>query len=122
MKASTKFVAALAVATAIAFPARAMWSTQLSQPYLGHNAVLVEGMPSAMLEGREVIGMNGHRLGHVLAVDKANAVIDLQTSGAAAISLPEARLRAFGGDLLALNMTRRDVLAMERGRIGVTGG
>lgn len=124
MNASAKLISALVVATATAFavPAQAAWSTQLSQPWLGHNAVLVNAIPSAMLEGREVIDMNGHRLGYVLAVDRANAVVDLQTGGTAAISVPEARLRAFGGDLLALNLTRRDLLAMTRGGIGVTGG
>lgn len=115
MKASVKFISALVIATAIALPAQAAWSNRLSQPWLGHNAVLLTGMSSAMLHGKEVIGMNGQRLGTVVGMDRINGTIRLRTPQGR-ISIPMAGLRRFGGDLLALNMTRRDVLAMERQR------
>jgi hypothetical protein len=77
-------------------------------------------MHSSQLEGQMVIGKDGYMLGYVLAVNDGSRLIDMQTPGGIAISLPESRLREFGGELLALNMTRQDVLAMERSQTGRT--
>jgi len=116
MKTRTKLVSALviAAATALAVPAQAAWSTQLSQPYLGHNAVLLNGVSPAMLNGREVIGMNGQRLGTVVGADRINGNVRIRTPEGARITLPSAGLRRFGGNLLALNMTRRDMINLAR--------
>lgn len=116
MKATAKLLSALIVAAATAFavPAHAAWSSQLSQPWLGHNAVLLNGMSSAMLHGREVIGMGGQRLGRVVGMNRINGTVRIRTAQGARISLPTAGLRRFGGDVLALNMSRRDVLNLAR--------
>ena len=42
--------------------------------------------------------MNGQRLGYILAVNDHERMVDLQTPGGIAVSLPESRLRFFGGD------------------------
>ena len=111
MKTTTKLVSALviAAATASAVPAQAAWSTRLSQPWLGHNAALLNGVSPAMLHGREVIGMNGQRLGTVVSVDRFNGSVRIRTPEGARITLPSTGLRRFGGNLFALNMTRRDL-------------
>jgi hypothetical protein len=115
MKASAKLVSALVIAAATAFavPAQAAWSSQLSQPWLGHNAVLLNGVSPAMLHGRQVIAMNGHRVGTVVGMDRINGMVRIRTQQGV-ISVPAAGMRRFGGDLLALNTTRRDLLAMAR--------
>ena len=83
-------------------------------------AMSAVGMRPSMLEGREVIGMGGHRLGYVLAVNDRARLIELQTPGGVAITMPESRLRLFGGNLFAVNMNRNDVLAMARRQTGRT--
>src|SRR6185437_187161 len=77
-------------------------------------------MKSSNLEGKRVIGKNGAMLGYVLAVNDHARLVDLQTPGGIAITLPESRLRMFGGQVYALNMGRHDVLAMERNQTGRT--
>jgi hypothetical protein len=77
-------------------------------------------MHSSKLEGQMVIGKNGKMLGYVLAVNDRARMIELQTPGGIAISVPEWKLREFGGQLVATNMTRQDVLAMERSQTGRT--
>lgn len=114
MKVSAKLISALiiAAATAISAPAYAAWSTQLTQPWLGRNAVLLNGMSPGMLNGRQVIGMNGHRLGTVVGVNRITNTVRVRTPGGARVTLPATGLRRFGGNLLALNMTRRNMLAL----------
>lgn len=116
MKASAILISALVIATApiVAAPARAAWSSQLSQPWLGHNAVLLNGMSPAMLHGRQVIGMNGRRLGTVVGMDRINGTVRMRTPQGASVTLPAAGLRKFGRNLLALNMTRRDLRDLAR--------
>ncbi len=111
MKTTAKLISALVIATATAFsaPAYAACSSQLDQPWLGSNAVLLNGMSSGMLHGREVIGMGGQRLGRVVSVNRVDGTVRVRTPGGARVTLPSAGLRSFGGDLLALNMTRRDM-------------
>lgn len=116
MKASAILISALVIATApiVAAPAQAAWSSQLSQPWLGHNAVLLNRMSPAMLHGRDVIAMNGHRVGTVVGMDRINGMVSIRTPQGARISLPAAGLRKFGGKLLALNMTRRELRDLAR--------
>lgn len=118
MKTSAKLISAIviAAATAFAIPAQAAWSSQLSQPWLGRNAVLLNGVSPGMLNGRQVIGMNGRRLGTVVGVNRIDGTVRIRTPQGVRIALPAAGLRRFGGNLLALNTTRRDMLNLARGR------
>lgn len=112
MKASAKLVSALiiAAATAFAVPAQAAWSSQLSQPWLGHNAVLLNGMSPAMLHGRQVIAMNGRRVGTVVGMNRINGTVRIRTPQGGRFSVPTTDLRRFGPNLLALNTTGRNLL------------
>ena len=110
MSITAKLMPAVLLAAAMAVPAYAQTS---------HKG-MESSMHSSKLEGQMVIGKDGHMLGYVLAVNDGSRLIDMQTPGGIAISLPESRLREFGGELLALNMTRQDVLAMERSQTGHT--
>ena len=111
MKTTAKFLSALviAAATALTIPAHAAWSSRLTQPWLGRNAATLNRMSPMMLSGREVIAMNGHRIGRVVDVDRVNGTVRVRTPQGMRLNLPKAGLRNFGGDLLALNMTRRDL-------------
>ena len=118
MKTTAKLISALviAAATAISAPAYAAWSSQLTQPWLGRNAVLLNGMSPAMLNGRDVIGMGGQRLGRVVGFSRINGTVRIRTPQGVRVNLPAAGMRKFGGDLLALNMSRRDMLNLARGQ------
>lgn len=111
MKATAKLISAvvIAAATAISAPAYAAWARNLTQPWLGHNAVLLNRTSPMMLNGREVIGMGGQRLGRVVGVNRIDGTVRVRTPGGARVTLPSAGLRRFGGDVLALNMSRRDL-------------
>jgi len=109
MKITAKLISAVLFAAAMAVPAYAQTS---------HHQSL--NMHSSKLEGQMVIGKNGKMLGYVLAVNDRARMIELQTPGGIAISVPEWKLREFGGQLIATNMTREDVLAMERRQTGRT--
>ncbi len=112
MKTIARLLPVMLIATALAAPAHAVTQTGFHRE--------MNDMTSSVLEGRQVIGMNGHRLGYILAVNDRTRMIELQTPGGIAVSLRESRLRFFGGDVLAPNTTRNDVLAMERRQTGHT--
>ena len=118
MKITAKLMPAVLLAAMMAVPAFAQTS------YNPSHQAFMKGMEPHMkasnLEGKRVIGKNGAVLGYVLAVNDRARVIDLQTPGGIAITLPESRLRMFGGQVYALNMGRHDVLAMERSQAGRT--
>ena len=111
MKPIAKLISALVVASAAAFtlPAQAAWSSHLGQPWLGRNAVLLNRMSPMTISGREVIGMGGQRLGRVVGFNRIDGTVRIRTREGARMTVPEAGLRSFGGDLLALNMSRRDL-------------
>ena len=118
MKITAKLIPAVLFAAAMAVPAYAQTS------YNPEHQSFMKGMQpimrSSKLEGQMVIGKNGKMLGYVLAVNDRARTIDLQTPGGIAISVPEWKLREFGGQLIATNMTHQDVLAMERSQTGRT--
>ena len=106
-----RLLPAMLIATAFAVPAHALTQTGIHQGM---------EMTSSLLEGRQVIGMNGHRLGYVLAVNDHARMVELQTSKGIAVSLPESRLRSSWRGGICANMTRQDLLAMERRQTGRT--
>lgn len=106
-----RLLPAMLIATAFAVPAHALTQTGIHQGM---------EMTSSLLEGRQVIGMNGHRLGYILAVNDHARMVELQTSKGIAVSMPESRLRLLGGEVFATNMTRKDLVAMERRQTGRT--
>ena len=112
MNITAKFLPAVLLAAAMAIPAHA------AVRQTSHE--MIAGMQAVNLEGRAVIGMNGHRLGYVLAVNQRAHSLDVQTPGGIAVTMPESRVRDFGGQLFALNMTRHDMLAMARAQTGRT--
>jgi len=107
MKTSAKLISALVIATATAFtvPAQAQWGIHFSQPWLGRH--------SAMLTGRDVIGINGDVLGTVVSVNRLTGMARLQTPQGF-ISIPAVRLRRLGPNQLALNMSRRELRDLAR--------
>jgi hypothetical protein len=56
-----------------------------------------KGMTSAMLEGKPVMAMNGTNLGYILAVNDVGRMVELQTPGDRAITMPESSLSVQGG-------------------------
>jgi hypothetical protein len=112
MKNIAKLLPAMLIAATLALPAQA---AVLHGSQSGMTA-----MTSRTLEGRNVIGMNGKRLGYILAVNNGTRMVELQTPGGIAVSMPESRLRLFGGEVVAINMTRGDVVAMARRQTGRT--
>ena len=118
MKITAKLMPAVLLAAAMAVPAYAQ--TSYNPAHQSFMKGMQPSIRSSNLEGQTVIGKNGKMLGYVLAVNDRARMIDLQTPGGIAISVPESRLREFGGQLLAVNMTRQDVLAMERSQTGRT--
>ena len=108
MKIIVKLLPALLIATTLAVPAHAT-------PRSSQSVTM-----SGTLEGRNVIGMDGRRLGYILAVNDHARMVELQTPGGIAVSMPESRIHLFGGEVLVPNMTRGDVLAMERRQTGRT--
>ena len=117
MKTKATLFAALLTAAALAAPANA--NSLSSGSHISNSSHM---MQSSMLEGRQVIGMDGHRLGYVIAVNDRARLIELQTPGGIAVSVPESRFRAFDGQLFAINMNRNDVVALERRQTGRTVG
>ena len=118
MKITTKLMPAVLLAAAMVVPAYAQ--TSYNPDHQSFMKGMKPSMKSSNLEGRMVVGKNGKMLGYVLAVNDRARMIDLQTPGGIAISMPESRLREFGGQLVAINVTRQDVLAMERSQTGRT--
>jgi hypothetical protein len=118
MKITAKLMPAVLLAAAMVVPAYAQTS------YIPEHQSFMRGMEPSMksstLEGKRVIGKNGAMLGYVLAVNDRARLADVQTPGGIAITLPESKLRIFGGQVYALNMDRHDVLAMERSQTGRT--
>jgi len=118
MKITAKWIPAVLFAAAMAVPAYAQ--TSYNPEHQSFMRGMEPSMKSSNLEGKRVIGKNGAMLGYVLAVNDHARLVDLQTPGGIAITLPESRLRMFGGQVYALNMGRHDVLAMERNQTGRT--
>src|SRR5690242_8322392 len=56
-----------------------------------------KGMTSAMLEGKPVMAMNGTNLGYIIAVNDVGRMVELQTPGDRAITMPESSLSVQGG-------------------------
>ena len=77
-------------------------------------------MSDSQLAGKQVIGTRGQSLGYVLAVDQAARKIELQTPSGIAVSMPASMLVERGGRLMALNTSRRDVMAMAKMQTGRT--
>jgi len=116
MKTSAKLISALVMATATAFavPAQAIWSSHPSRAWVGRNAVTMNRL--TMMMGRDVVGIDGRHLGTVVSVDRINGMVRLRTPQGVRVSVPAWRMRRFGGNQLALNMTHREFRDMARWR------
>jgi hypothetical protein len=74
----------------------------------------------AKMEGRMLFGSHGERLGSILAVDRSTRMIDVQTSGGVAVSMPASLIMDKGGRLIAPTTSRADMMAMAKSQTGHT--
>src|SRR5258705_7628256 len=84
----------------------------------------VQTMNSAELtrmEGRQVWGSHGERLGYILAVDHGPKLIELQTPKGIAVAMPASLLIEKHGRLTAATTSRADAMAMAKSQTGRTG-
>ena len=84
---------------------------------------IVQTMNTAALtrmEGRQVWGSHGERLGYVLAVDEGSKLIELQTPKEIAVAMPASLLVEKHGRVIAPTTSRGDVLAMAKSQTGRT--
>lgn len=86
-------------------------------------AVHDQGISSAAMfrmEGKNVYGTKGARLGHILTVDHGSKMADLQTPGGVAVAMPVALLVDKGHRIVAPTMSKADVTAMAKTQTGRT--
>ena len=72
------------------------------------------------LEGRQVSGSHGERLGTILAVDQDTQMIELQTARGIAVAMPASLLVEKHGRVMATTTSRADVMAMAKSQTGRT--
>ncbi len=114
MTTTAKLLSAILLSAAMAV------SAQAATGHMSHHMGCLNCMRSADLEGKRVIGMNGRILGYILAVNERGGLVELQTRGGIAISLPESKLRVFGGMVYAPNVSQHQIQAMAKQQTGRT--
>ena len=72
------------------------------------------------MEGRQVWGSHGEKLGYILAVDQDTQMIELQTARGIAVAMPATQLIEKHGRVIAPTTSRADVMAMAKTQTGRT--
>ena len=87
----------------------------------GHAGMVSQNISNLSdLDGKPVIGARGQSLGYVLSVDRNARKIELQTPSGIGVSMPASMFAKQDGSLIALNTSRRDVMAMAKRQTGHT--
>jgi len=114
MKTIVTMMSLLLLSAACMAPAEARVLDRTSQ------TTMMRGAQPGQWEGKAVIGARGESLGSVLAVDQGSRKIELQTAGGVAVSMPASMFVERNDRLMALNTTRRDIMAMAKMQTGRT--
>ena len=72
------------------------------------------------MEGRQVWGSHGEKLGYILAVNNGSRLVELQTPKGIAVSMPASLLMEKNGRMVAPTTSQADVIAMEKSQTGRT--